>query len=181
MPGEVADKQAKAGPGPSETSQPQHEAPEPTPSRLDDLEKNFTQQLELHLRNIEELVVTNVQQARNKELEAINRQRARTNEDLVDRLHTASLAVVGDRDAIDKVRIQLLLDMGRDQLVQICHYQSWDHWKSSFANLEDLFCSAEEYLKTSEDVSEHWRAVGNQPSALERLLLPRKMWSHGEV
>jgi hypothetical protein len=77
----------------------------------------------------------------------------------------------------------MLLDMGRDQLAQICHYRNWDHWKSNFRNPEDLLHSAEEYLKTSEDVniSVNWRALGDDPSALRVLLLPREMWRSGDA
>ncbi|KAF9517901.1 hypothetical protein BS47DRAFT_1389361 [Hydnum rufescens UP504] len=92
-------KQAKAEPGHSESSQVQHEAPEATPSRLDDLEN----MLKLHSREIERLQATNQLQAC-------------TNEDLVDELHTVSLAAVGDWAAINKIRNRVLLDMAREKL-----------------------------------------------------------------
>ncbi|KAF9517912.1 hypothetical protein BS47DRAFT_417666 [Hydnum rufescens UP504] len=116
-------KQAKVEPGHSESSQVQHEAPEATPSRFNDL-KN---QLELHSRDIKTLLATNERlettierhEATIERHEATNQLQARTNEDLEDRLHTTSLAAAGDRAAINKIRNRILLDLGPKKLSRI--------------------------------------------------------------
>jgi uncharacterized coiled-coil protein SlyX len=148
---------------------------------------------------VEGLEATNTRQARTIEgLEANIKGLEGTIEELQGTAQMTNLAFAGvrasgffhsytykfplqDRAAINDIRNRVLLDMGRNILARICHYNSWIDWKSSFPSLDDLSRSAHEYLTTSEHVSADWIAVANRPSALRLLLKPNPVRYRGDM
>ncbi|KAI5115412.1 hypothetical protein M0805_003509, partial [Coniferiporia weirii] len=75
-----------------------------------------------------------------------------------DRLTTTMKAVLGDRAAINKVRLMVLLDEGRNELANICAGKSWQEYRDSFTNRDELYQHALLHLQTAE-VTDQWRAL----------------------
>jgi hypothetical protein len=72
--------------------------------------------------------------------------------------------------------------MGRHQLAVICGHKNWMAWKiNSDSKGEDMLGSALMLLKTPRNLPPHWMALGSQPTALRRLLLPNQVRSRGDA
>ncbi|KAG1894499.1 uncharacterized protein F5891DRAFT_717029 [Suillus fuscotomentosus] len=152
------------------------------PVGIDALLRRFEAMEERFERDIAELKRDNAELKQdNVELKRDNAELKRDNAELSDRIDETIRAVLGDKVAINKIRRRVLLDMGRDQLAVICGHKNWREWKEmkatstegdDFAVRTVMMTEAETILRDSNDLSEYWKAVGQDHSTL-RLLIHR--------
>ncbi|KAG2127466.1 uncharacterized protein EDB93DRAFT_1109294 [Suillus bovinus] len=97
----------------------------------------------------------------------------------------------GYDDVIGKIHLQILIDMGRNQLAVICGYKDWKEWReskevSTSGDKRDMHAAmiaeAKAILqKQDSNVSESWKVVGQQHLALRYIINGRRMRAREEV
>ncbi|KAH7920639.1 hypothetical protein BV22DRAFT_1132915 [Leucogyrophana mollusca] len=107
-----------------------------------------------------------------QEIQMLKQENQKQNQE-IDELHEKLRETTeADRDAINKIRQRMLLDLGRDKLAVICGSPDWAHWKkSSSGNREEMMASASRTLRTSDQISGYWKALADDDKALRLLML----------
>ena len=87
-----------------------------------------------------------------------------------------------DRVAINKIQNRVLLDLAQDKLAGICGFNDWKNWKNNVGSREMMLRGARSWLGTpTVDISDEWKALGQQSTALRILLLPNPIRSWRDV
>jgi hypothetical protein len=80
-----------------------------------------------------------------------------------------------DSDAINDMRLRILVNMGRDNLAVVFGHKNWQEWRASASSREELYNSALARLKEDPTgVPPQWANMGNNPSALRTMLFPKR-------
>ncbi|KIM92063.1 hypothetical protein PILCRDRAFT_83388 [Piloderma croceum F 1598] len=94
---------------------------------------------------------------------------------------SAALQEKIDSDAIDDMRLRILVNMGRDKLAVVFGHKNWQEWRASAGSREELYNSALTRLKEDPTgVPPQWANIGDNPSALRTMLFPKRPVQPGD-